>query len=294
MSEAMTMISYAQNHEDVLLQRLFPHDYKGFYVDVGANHPVGCSITKHFYDHGWSGINVEPGQIIECLRSERVRDVNLNLALSDYSGTARFYEYPSRPSDSTLLATIAQENTRFGAPCVVREVQVMTLADLCATYVGNRVIDFLSIDVEGHEAKVIAGGDWQRWRPRVLVIEATRPHTPHESDLCWETTLVISGYRFALFDGLNRYYVRREDSHLMDLLKSPVCVFDDFIAYRHLLAIEAARAAAIQQAHPDTPGARIRRRFKVFRNDVGAYFTRLTGYLKSTSHRHQPPSRATV
>ena len=57
----MSMISYAQNQEDVLLRREFPDCTNGFYIDVGANDPVWDSVTKHFYDRGWHGINIEPG-----------------------------------------------------------------------------------------------------------------------------------------------------------------------------------------------------------------------------------------
>ena len=56
------MVSYAQNHEDVLLRRVFPDEPNGFYIDVGANDPVRDSVTKHFYDRGWHGINIEPAE----------------------------------------------------------------------------------------------------------------------------------------------------------------------------------------------------------------------------------------
>jgi len=54
------MISYAQNFEDVILERIFKDKESGFYVDIGACHPVYDSVTYHFYLKGWSGINVEP------------------------------------------------------------------------------------------------------------------------------------------------------------------------------------------------------------------------------------------
>ena len=54
------MISYSQNFEDVLLNRFFKGKEEGFYIDVGAFDPVFLSDTKHFYDLGWSGINIEP------------------------------------------------------------------------------------------------------------------------------------------------------------------------------------------------------------------------------------------
>ena len=80
----MTMVSYAQNHEDVLLDRAFPRGKPGFYIDVGANEPVRNSVTKHFYELGWHGINVEPAaHPFALLAAERERDVNLNVAVSD-------------------------------------------------------------------------------------------------------------------------------------------------------------------------------------------------------------------
>lgn len=94
------MVSHSQNGEDVLLDRLFPRDYQGFYVDVGANHPLYDSVTKHFYDLGWSGINLEPGSISELLASERSRDITLQIAASDHEGEAEFLEWPERTTDS--------------------------------------------------------------------------------------------------------------------------------------------------------------------------------------------------
>ena len=56
----MTFVSYAQNFEDVLLWRALGHIKNGVYIDVGANSHVEQSVTKVFYDAGWSGINIEP------------------------------------------------------------------------------------------------------------------------------------------------------------------------------------------------------------------------------------------
>ena len=74
-------------------------------------------------------------------------------------------------------------------------------------------IDFLKIDVEGWEAGVIASGDWTRHRPRVLVIEAVddKGNLTYEA---WDPDLLGAGYRFAMFDGLNRFYCREEDAGL--------------------------------------------------------------------------------
>ena len=235
------MISYAQNGEDVLLDRLFPRGMKGFYVDVGAMDPVHHSVTKHFYDLGWRGINVEPAEDpFRRLCEARKRDVNLGVGLSDEAGTLTLHEAPAGTGDSTFSSDHAARHRANGVALSERSVPVITLAQVCEDHVEDE-IDFLSVDVEGHEERVVAGGDWKRWRPRVLVIEATEPGTPVPSHEGWEPTLLEADYLFAAFDGLNRYYVRGEEAHLAEGLRTPVNVFDDFEPFRYLKPLEDLR-----------------------------------------------------
>jgi FkbM family methyltransferase len=228
----MSMISYAQNQEDVLLRRAFPNVKDGFYIDAGANDPVVDSVTKYFYDQGWRGINIEPGQAsYERLRDDRKEDVNLNVGLSNYETTSELIEFPSNPGLSTFSTDLADVWARKGLDATKRSVPLMTLAQVCQVYV-DRTIDFLKIDVEGHEREVIEGGNWEKWRPRVIVVEATwRPKQ-------WEHLILDADYLFAIFDGLNRYYVRAEDSQLLSVLNIPVNVTDDYVPARHICAIE--------------------------------------------------------
>src|SRR4051795_2870261 len=101
----MNMISYAQNHEDVLLDRLFARGLPGFFIDVGANDPVKYSITKHFSEMGWRGINIEPAaQPFARLEEARGRDINLNVGVSDSEGTLSFFEFPDDLSGSSTFS----------------------------------------------------------------------------------------------------------------------------------------------------------------------------------------------
>ncbi len=248
------MISYAQQGEDVLLNRLFPPDYVGFYVDIGASHPVNCSVTKHFYDRGWSGINVEPAAVFELLRQRRPRDINLNVGVSQLPGRAMLFDYPDAPGNATLSPAVAKDNERFPCTCVPREVEIITLAQLCERHVKERTIDFMSIDVENHEAEVIGGGDWRRFRPRVLVVEATFPHSGQPTFMHWEPILLDDNYHFAIFDGLNRFYVRKEDSHLLERLNAPANSLDEYIPYHHKVIVDHFQAQLKQhQALLDSP-----------------------------------------
>ncbi|MEI7747230.1 MAG: FkbM family methyltransferase, partial [Actinomycetota bacterium] len=104
----MTFVSYAQNREDVMLWRALSSVAQGFYVDVGANHPSHDSVTKAFYERGWSGINIEPLQKhYEELLLERPRDINLQVAAGAHEGEIDLYDSLVRGL-ATASAEVAQ------------------------------------------------------------------------------------------------------------------------------------------------------------------------------------------
>ena len=94
-SASEPIVSYSQNAEDVRLWRVFRHVENGFYVDVGAADPNVDSVTRLFYEHGWSGINIEPSPCFETLSEARTRDVNLRVAIGESEGSVPFFlTYP--------------------------------------------------------------------------------------------------------------------------------------------------------------------------------------------------------
>ena len=307
----MTITSYAQNHEDVLLARLFPPGLQGFYIDVGAMDPVLNSTTKLFSDRGWRGVNVEPATFhFERLQAGRPRDVNLNVGVSDEEGTLTFFESDPNSGWSTFSTEQAERHRDAGLTLVERTVSVMTLAQICQKYVTG-TIDFISIDVEGHERQVLEGGDWRTWRPRVVVIEATEPNTTITTHHQWEHVLLEADYAFAAFDGLNRYYVRSEDEHLAPALATPVNVFDDYVphqyasqiaelrfwgetAQRHLAASRALNATvAAEHTALLREVASLRPRYQALQHEVGLLRDQYTNVLGGT-RAHYASIRETV
>lgn len=222
------MISYAQNHEDVVLARAFDKP-AGFYVDVGAASPVIHSVTNHFYQRGWRGINVEPLELwARQLVDARPRDVNLEVGISNRSGVADFFDTThDATEESTFSAEVADALRARGITPKVRKVAVTTLAAVCQEHADDH-IDFLKVDVEGLELEVIRGGDWERFRPSIVVVESTRPGTSEDVGDEVEAFLAGVGYRAVLFDGLNRFYVQSFDDDLRGIISAPANVTDGF------------------------------------------------------------------
>ncbi|OON60753.1 methyltransferase FkbM [Massilia sp. KIM] len=227
----MNFISYAQNFEDVLLWRALGHVGNGFYIDVGANDPVEHSVTKAFYDAGWRGISIEPLPAFhQAFLEQRPRDVNLAIAAGAEDGELTLYDVPAVRGWASPDAAVAELHRSEGHTVAELKVPVRTLNTVCEEHVQGE-IHFLKIDVEGFEGEVLRGLDLRRWRPWILVIEATLPNSRETVHERWEHLVTPHGYRFAWFDGLNRYYVAEEHPELLASLQVQPNVFDAFISH---------------------------------------------------------------
>jgi len=172
--------SHSELGEDMMIRGILHHmgmgwGHKGFFIDIGAHHPVSLSNTWHFYLCGWHGVNVDatPGSM-ELFRALRPRDVNLELCVTpEESGPMEFFCF-DQPASNTMDAGHAREAVASGRVKLIGTVQVpsTTLAKLFETYCElDAGIDFLSIDIEGVDEAVLRSHDWERWRPRLLVFE---------------------------------------------------------------------------------------------------------------------------
>jgi FkbM family methyltransferase len=212
--------TYAQFAEDLILMRALNTVDCGFYIDIGAWDEARDSVTKLFYEKGWSGINIEPcPRWFDTLIAPRSRDINLRLAASDHAGVVTLHEI-SETGLSTIVAKYADKYLAQGLPHRAYPVPCRPLRDICDEYVHGD-IHFIKIDVEGAEKSVLQGCDFNRFRPWLLVIEATLPTTQTPCYEEWEDLVLGAGYEFALFHEVNRYYVARERLGLKTLIQHP-------------------------------------------------------------------------
>ena len=161
------------------LLRAFGEQASGFYIDIGAGHPVYDNVSFAFYLRGWRGITVEPNpwlaQLSEAVRPRDVRIQSLVGAAAGRSdllsgrGFSRPLDHGRRPRPrgaERIRQALAGDDR-----CRSRRLRA-----LCEQHAPD-AIDFLKIDVEGAEREVLLGGDWRRFRPKVVVAEALAPVT---------------------------------------------------------------------------------------------------------------------
>jgi FkbM family methyltransferase len=223
----MSITSYAQNFEDVILWRALGHISNGFYIDVGAQHPVIDSVSKAFYEQGWRGLHVEATPVYANLvRADRPDELVLEVALSDKPGSLPFYEIPDTGL-STGDASIAEHHRSCGFNVVETIVNCITLADVFGK-IGQQDVHWLKIDVEGMEAQVLTGWGDCPARPWVLVVESTYPNSQVETHQAWEEMLLARDYIHTYFDGLSRYYVLANRPDLLQKFGKPPNIFDGF------------------------------------------------------------------
>lgn len=223
----MGIRSRAQNFEDVMLWRAVGDVEAGFFIDVGAQHPIKDSVSKIFSEHGWRGIHVEPTpEFSDMLRTDRPNETVIAAVVSEKQGTVTFFNIADTGL-STGRRDIAEAHAAAGYP--YREITVPTLSldDLLALAPSDD-IHWLKIDVEGMEREVLESWRTSLRRPWIVVIEANLPGSQTPSHESWEELILAKGYHHVYYDGLNRFYISDAHHALDDHFALPPNIFDGF------------------------------------------------------------------
>lgn len=180
--------SWAQEGEDLILDRVLSGQKKGFYVDVGAHHPKRFSNTFMFYKRGWRGINIDamPGSM-RAFNKSRPRDINLEFGIGEREGKLPYYVFnePALNGFSKDLSKNYQENEFFKIKRVI-EVNVFPLRKVLNNYLPvGQTIDFMSVDAEGFDFKVLKSNDWKKYRAKFVLVEILNGslHDIEQSDI---------------------------------------------------------------------------------------------------------------
>jgi FkbM family methyltransferase len=210
---------FSQFSEDRLLDRMFSGKSTGYCVEVGANDGVTGSTTLYFEAKGWNCLLIEPNPALcHRLRSERSAKV-VESAASNEEGEVSLYVAEGAPgahavstmegSEEEALRQISSHGFRG------REIRVKTRT-LDSIFESANItfgIDFITIDVEGHELPVLEGLSLRKWRPSVLIVE----------DNTWCKDLAVRDYLREYEytpirrTGVNDWYVQKSGSAIVNL-----------------------------------------------------------------------------
>lgn len=161
--------SYSFGSVDLLINYYFKNKKKGIYLDVGCQHPVSNNNTYLLFKKGWSGINIDLDQkSIELFNLVRKNDINLNTAVSSSVTEKKLFFY----HDKSAINTLDEDVSNFQSAKVkeIRNVKTNTLNNILNEN-NIKKIDYLNIDVEGHEIDVLNGFDIKKYSPEIVSIE---------------------------------------------------------------------------------------------------------------------------
>ncbi|PKN02635.1 SAM-dependent methyltransferase [Candidatus Dojkabacteria bacterium HGW-Dojkabacteria-1] len=166
---------YSQEGEDIILSEFFPTQTDGFYVDIGAHHPMRFSNTYMFYKRGWRGLNLDAmPDSMKAFNRKRPRDINLEVGVSGKEGEMTYYMFDDFALNgfSKDLSKERDENSNFEI-LEERKIKTSPLSKILDEYLPeNQKIDFMSIDVEGLDLMVLKSNDWGKYLPSYILVES--------------------------------------------------------------------------------------------------------------------------
>jgi FkbM family methyltransferase len=210
---------YSQFGEDRILAEIFNQKTSGLCVEVGANDGVNDSNTMYFEKAGWNCILVEPNPVLcKMIRASR-SSVLFELAASDKAGDVTLFvaEGAERAHGvSTINAGEDELNKIKSYGFTYREVKVQTktLDEILSGLKPGSEIDFISVDVEGHELEVLSGFSLERWRPAVILVE----DNSNFEDAAVSNYLSRFGYFCFKRTGVNDWYAHESNATLVNRL----------------------------------------------------------------------------
>jgi FkbM family methyltransferase len=163
--------SFSIGAEDLVLMHVLSDVKDGFYVDVGAFHPEKHSNTFLLHKYGWRGINIDamPG-VIDLFKKARPDDINLEIGITSQLGSMDFYVSKNNTLFNSFDSSFQQNLLSQDVTKITVNTKPLSMVfDESLPQQGE--IDLLLIDVEGFELVVLQSNDWDRYRPRIILIE---------------------------------------------------------------------------------------------------------------------------
>jgi FkbM family methyltransferase len=188
--------------EDIFVRRFFKKFKKGFYVDVGSYHPIKGSLTYDLYKKNWSGVNIDLSKIsIDLFKLSRPKDINIRAAITDFDGKTFYYENSPINQQNSL-----KENSNAQKI----EIDCYKLNTILETHEIKK-IDYLNIDAEGNDFKVISTFNFNKFNPILVSIEFNDYNFNELINSNINILMERNNYKLVSKFGVTCFYIKKEN-----------------------------------------------------------------------------------
>jgi FkbM family methyltransferase len=203
-------VSFSQTGEDLIL-RFILETYKiknGFFVDVGCNGPIRYSNTYSLYANGWQGVNIDMDKdMLSAYSIERKHDIIYHAAVSDKEESldACFYQ------SSFVNSLDEKHNNYWGKVEPIKRIETIKTQTLTSILnnlnLGDINIDILLVDCEGYDIHVIKSLDFNKYRPKIIIVEmhGFNINNPIENEVY--NYLKNENYKLQYYATVNGYFI---------------------------------------------------------------------------------------
>ncbi len=200
-------LSFSPMGEDMIISHLL-HNKKGFFVDIGCNHPVYMNNTFRNYINGWNGINIDANEhLISLCNKIRRKDINIFAAISPTEQELSYYRF-NDPAVNTLDPNLAEKHKKVWKFIDEIKIKTRNINSILKEHLPkNTTIDLLCVDIEGMDYEVLESIDYNTYKPSLIVVEMYDNHVNQAliSPIC--NLLQSKGYIMKAFAGLNGYFM---------------------------------------------------------------------------------------
>ena len=164
-------VSYSFGGLDLIIDYIFKNKIKGYYIDVGCQHPIANNNTYLLYKRkGWNGLNIDLDQKnIDLFNIERKKDLNICAAISSSKKIDDLFFYHNGSPINTLVKDVA-----LNRKAKYSEIKKIESTSLNIVLKKNQIedkINYLNIDTEGNELDILQGFDLKKYKPDIISIE---------------------------------------------------------------------------------------------------------------------------
>lgn len=213
---------FGQSAEDILIRHYLRSHETGTYLDLGAYDPFIMSNTALLWTRGWRGCNVDANySSIKKFKKYRPIDLNLHAAVvtkaeKRASDTVKFFvdgsDSKSRSARGSLYKS-SRSNSEILVPCR----SIIDIVDAC----NFTELNFLNVDLEGHDFKIISEFPFEQLAPDVISIEDVGKTALEAVNSQIGQFLALKGYNLVARTYLTSIFVKgdelvRSRCHLTD------------------------------------------------------------------------------